>query len=880
MFQIVVESGSVHDKGEATVATNSTSPPKRKRRTAKQKDMDEKEQLKAVWAVLMEKISLYDFLSASFTSPLELVKTRVGHFYAKGGAAKIVRLWGEELEGTDNDAGLLKEAIKLVGERVQTDLSNTIHNESLRHPANSISRKTIKKFSLDRLRQTYRQSAPSLTLLLEELIPRDKPAPGSVEGWKPRDEPRLSWEVQDRLPSERAKTPSELEMESMSLPYPQNGETIFTRGLRTTLPPGPESSDSELESVLDPAEILLDSQLDPALSLEQQLEQDAEWENELDPHPEADPRCFLVVVAIILVFMKSQQANCLQMMIGVHLRGLSCPKRLIKLLSMIGLCRSYSSTTTSLKSLARDTYFRMRRVARRHPIFFLYDNINRKKIQRHQRSDKRNGMESQTTGTIVVGEDCHLKAHLFRLTLMMSCSGLTTQPTSVTDYARTFDIPPLNLLPVKRTKAYELAIMDIDQSTIAGNKQVIEHMRAALDKSKGSFKDLMMILAGDHLTISRIISIQQRSIGELTYFDQMQWAIPVLQLFHMQMILSTAILKTHFGHASAPGSLAFLINTLGRMQLKRDKPCYHTNDEFLRIVFRAMAYQLWQPGESHVDGSNAMSDNDIINKLDNLVNSSLSNSAALSQTHSITNTNALLFLKDMVVYIEFCTAIKLGDIGRIEQILKRITIMFQSGNNKNYGHELLRLNYNILHKWTEVRKFAVLSSMLMNTAGLPNRWIPGDLYQEHNNLLTKQTHATVGNNKSAAGYITPLIRLFRVINNILGREFRLPPNSKFHRVTKMDEDIQTVLKRLQDDDILNGTKRPTKHQAHPFTQTTVVDMMTQGFINLNNGGYRRFLFRMEEEKKGEMIAEDLEDLLEQLEDETNAAEEYVNRAFV
>ncbi|KAF9080772.1 hypothetical protein BGX23_001720 [Mortierella sp. AD031] len=826
--------------------------------------MDEKEQLKAVWAVLMEKkISLYDFLSASFTSPLELVKTRVGHFYAKGGAAKIVRLWGEELEGTDNDAGLLKEAIKLVGERVQTDLSNTIHNESLRHPANSISRKTIKKFSLDRLRQTYRQSAPSLTLLLEELIPRDKPAPGSVEGWKPRDEPRLSWKVQDRLPSERAKTPSELEMESMSLPYPQNGETIFTRGLRTTLPPGPESSDSELESVLDPAEILLDSQLDPALSLEQQLEQDAEWENELDPHPEADPRCFLVVVA------------------SVHLRGLSCPKRLIKLLSMIGLCISYSSTTTSLKSLARDTYFRMRREE---------DTATSKERQeeRNGESDYRyhcrwRGLPPQGSPVpphlddVMLGPDdtAHFR-HVYRSHFFNAIRSYRVRDG---DYARTFDIPPLNLLPVKRTKAYELAIMDIDQSTIAGNKQVIEHMRAALDKSKGSFKDLVMILAGDHLTISRIISIQQRSIGELTYFDQMQWAIPVLQLFHMQMVLSTAILKTHFGHASAPGSLAFLINTLGRTQLKRDKPCYHTNDEFLRIVFRAMAYQLWQPGESHVDGSNSMSDNDIINKLDNLVNSSLSNSAALSQTHSITNTNALLFLKEMVVYIEFCTAIKLGDIGRIEQILKRITIMFQSGNNKNYGHELLRLNYNILHKWTEFRKFAVLSSMLMNTAGLPNRWIPGDLYQEHNNLLTKQTHATVGNNKSAAGYITPLIRLFRVINNILGREFRLPPNSKFHRVTKMDEDIQTVLKRLQDDGILNGTKRPTKHQAHPFTQTTVVDMMTQGFINLSNGGYRRFLFRTEEEKKGEMIAEDLEDLLEQLEDETNAAEEYVNRAF-
>jgi hypothetical protein len=512
-------------------------------------------------------------------------------------------------------------------------------------------------------------------------------------------------------------------------------------------------------------------------------------------------------------------------------------------------------------------------------------------------------MESETSGTLVIGEDLGeelsletphgspclgdvmLKQddtsyfrHVYRSHLL---NAIRAYRTLNDNGLQMFDIPPMNLLPIKRTKAYELAIMDIDQATIEGNKQVIEQMRIVLGKSKGSFKDLKMILAGDQLTISRILSLQHRSIGELTYFDQMQWAIPVLQLFHMQMILSTAILNTHYGHISAPGSLAFYISALGRKKLKRDKPCYRTNDEFLRIVFRAMVGQLWQHMEAPpipINGSDPTPDETVVNKLNHIVDSSLNNSAALAITNSITNTNALLFIKDMAVYIEFCTAIKLGDIGRVEQILKRLTIMFQSGKNKNYGHALLRLNFNIQHKWSEVRKFAIFSSMLMNTAGLPNRWIPSDLYQEHNNLLIKQTHATVGNNKSAATYITPLIRLFRVIDNILGREFRLPANTKYHRITKMDEDIQIVTRSLQARSILTSTRCPSQHHAHPFAQTTVVDMMTTGCNKLANGGYKRFCSRLEDEGRGE-FAEDLDDLLDGLENETNEAEEYINAIF-
>jgi hypothetical protein len=321
-MQFAAESVGVNEKGEVIVAKNAASPPKRTRRTKEAIANDEAEKLQAVFKVLAEKkLSLSEFLCASFKSSEELVKTKIGQFYATNGPARILRLWGGELEDTDNDRSLVEAAIEIVGERVQTDLVKTTSDKSLRHPANSISRKSIKGFSLDRLRHSFKQSAPYLTLLLETMIPREKPKPGSVAGWKPRDMGKTEKKQSDKLkakkdrqPPTRGRTPSDSEMETLSLPFPQSG-------IAMTLPPGPDSasemdSASDCDTNLEPVHELLSRRPELALTVEQLMEYDAEWEEELDPHPEADPRCFIVVVASILAFMKSQQTNCLQMMIG------------------------------------------------------------------------------------------------------------------------------------------------------------------------------------------------------------------------------------------------------------------------------------------------------------------------------------------------------------------------------------------------------------------------------------------------------------------------------------------------------------------------------------------------------------------------------------
>ncbi|KAG0275081.1 hypothetical protein BGZ96_003956 [Linnemannia gamsii] len=892
MFTFEQAWGSVNENGDAIMVPSASSPLKRKRRTKERLKVDKTSQLLTVFAALAEQsLSMSDFLCNAFNSDEEFIKGKVSQFYSTGGPGRILRLWGQQLEETDNDEDLIAQAVQIVGDRVQTDLREASQETTLRCPANSITRKSLKKFSLDHIRRTLDASAPTLTLLLKAIIPRNKPAKGSVAGWQPRRVTTRQKKADTQV-KPRARTPSDSDMENMTLrnsvPSPD-----FDQESDTDLPPPKESylvdsgTDTDSNSEADEAAAMSEDEdivdyedevnlnADVAISLEQQLDRDEGWADEPEPNADMDPR--------------------------IHLRGLSAPKRLIKLLSAIGLSMAYTTTTSGLRSLASNHRFLMRTKAVRYPIVVIFDNVNRMRIQRHQRSNKRNHMESQTAGTIVIGKDLgeerepqsddrdpcvhnvalttcdtdHFRvvyrSHIFNALQQNRIVNVNHQLTIL------FRIPDKTLLNVERSKAFELPLMDIDQATVAGNKEVLETIREALDKPKVEFTGLMLV-GGDHLSVSRLHSLKERSIGELTPFDRMQWAIPVLQLFHMQMVLSSAILKNHYGSSSTPGSLAYYINTLGRRKLQQDKPCYHTNNEFLRIVFRAMVNQLWETRAASFKGDR-LEDREVLININKIVSSCLANVETLATSNSTTNINALLFIKDMVVYIEFCTAIKTGDVGRIEEILKRITIMFHSGSNKNYGHELLRLNYNIRHKWSKSRKDAIFSSMLMNTKNSRNTFIPSDLYQEQNNLLIKRIHSTVGHSEKATSYMTPLVRLFRQINGIIAKEYQLPANPTFHRVTKMEGDIQIVMRSLREHNILDIETNTTKHSHHPFATSIVVDMMTEGFTRLVSGGYNAFLERLEEEKLGEMIAQDMNKLLEALDDEVEMAEKYLDQSF-
>ena len=608
---------------------------------------------------------------------------------------------------------------------------------------------------------------------------------------------------------------------------------------------------------------------------------------------------FVSTLGSMLLFHHSQQSNYLQTMMGLYLYSLGCPKRVLTLLNAIGLSVSHTSICTALKTLTDDALKRVKAAVRSQHWFLIYDNINFWRKKSHQRLDNADAIENGTTATIIIGEDLGKEVppqsqrkpsledvtdtndkHFVKFSSYHLLGILVRRLESFRPYA--MSPPTIRTLATKETISFPLPAMHIDQSTLEGNLQSIQKiMREVLELPEDWFDDERRILVGgDMLTINRVRGLQKVLGLDESRFLRFLWAEPVMQLFHLQMNLCSAILRAHYGNISTPGSMAFNIARLNRKRLKPDMPCYYTAVEFLRNIYEAMVTRVWEveldvdkldevetklSAEHTKDSMRAC----LHKRVGGIVDKYLVSKPMLTTTFANANVNAALFIRDMTIFIELCDSIKKGDVGRIEEVLKIVTIMFQSGKTRNYGTELLRVNYAIHHVWSEQRKNAIFSSWLVNNRGEANSWLPADLYQEHNNLLTKTIHSAKGSSmtwETLAQSISTNIRMFSTIASKIESQYETPRNSTFHSVVSAEIDVQTILQSLRAYDILGKNPRPDG-----LNVPLVVDLVDDGMENLVSGGrYQRFLDNTDDDRDA---------MMEDLEKEFRDAQEYIQECL-
>jgi hypothetical protein len=215
------------------------------------------------------------------------------------------------------------------------------------------------------------------------------------------------------------------------------------------------------------------------------------------------------------------------------------------------------------------------------------------------------------------------------------------------------------------------------------------------------------------------------------------------------------------------------------------------------------------------------------------------NPATLDNMQRTTNRNATLFIRDALLYIDLSDAIRSGDIGRIEEALKWITVCVQSASTKNYANELLHLHCGFRYAWTEQAKRAFMSSWLVNTTGKENRWLPADLYQEHCNLLIKVIHAAKGSNSSwefLAECVSPNIEVFDRVANKIHEEFKLSHNSTRHHKNAATGDINRIIQSLREYKIFELVPGPQLDKE----VLPVVDLFKTGTENLQRERITRF----------------------------------------
>jgi hypothetical protein len=581
-----------------------------------------------------------------------------------------------------------------------------------------------------------------------------------------------------------------------------------------------------------------------------------------NPFDTTVPDPAVAVVASIALYWWNKRANYLQVVLGLYFYSQGASSSLISVLQKAGVSVSYDSIQRALGSLTKSHLKKVREVVKREEGGFLigYDNINMAFRRHDQHFDNKDTFENGATATLVVTaqkptvdmskdytdqlsmEDLYptreqsarlSTTYCYHLTevLVRRVKGFEHNP---------FPVQVLSPPSLAKTEMYPLPSMHIDQSTVDGNRDILEEiMEKATQLNPEWFERRRLILAGDQLTLSRIRSIARLRWDEPKAYHRLEWAIPVVQLFHLQMLFAKTIFKTHHGQNDkkpTPGSLGHFLRVLERKRISLDKSNFHDLDQFLRQVFDGVVLLIWEaeflPADMETSAVSASIQDEVRTKAEHITRKYLS-TARHSSICNQQSKNAALFIRDMLHYLELGSAIKAGDIGRIGDSIRWITILLQAGSTQNYANELLRLHCQMFYSSDKNTKSVIMSSMVVNTTGQPNRYIPCDLLQEHHNLLTKFVYNAKGSKLSwqyLRDKISTNIRVFQSIAAKLHEQFNIVRSGTNHTTDPAVADIKKIKDICTRSGIFTDDFEPLKDDI-----PAVIDLLLAGRKKLTDG---------------------------------------------
>ena len=251
---------------------------------------------------------------------------------------------------------------------------------------------------------------------------------------------------------------------------------------------------------------------------------------------------WLTVVTAGLVHCRSQKKNLLAANVGYFLFASKTPKRVIEIIHRLGLSISYESIVHTLRRLAKQAAFDLRKWAASCPAFFIsFDNLNFYAHVRDQRLLNRNQMINYTAGYIAINpwtrakdmfpssavdytkmqslnadtfllsdsEHGHMRRSfqgLVSATLHKYCEDSLRSNNERREPLKPFTIPKIHPLPAGKTKIFMLPTFDKNEGKVEEITQILRSIIAELGYSgEQLLKDEKLIMIkGDFLTVRNI----------------------------------------------------------------------------------------------------------------------------------------------------------------------------------------------------------------------------------------------------------------------------------------------------------------------------------------------------------------------------------------
>ncbi|KAL1728864.1 hypothetical protein EV714DRAFT_213991, partial [Schizophyllum commune] len=383
-------------------------------------------------------------------------------------------------------------------------------------------------------------------------------------------------------------------------------------------------------------------------------------------------------------------------------------------------------------------------------------------------------------------------------------------------------------ITVHQTPIHPLPAMEIDESTILGNGQVIEATIEELQvQTQAWFNKHVLIFAGDQLSQARIRALVNIRAGQEAGLAGYFWGAWMPGLFHGKIADAHGLLFTHFGKPNSgarnPGSLWFHNTRLHRLPITLTSlPNYRTCRDliFVSLYSRILHCLLLVSGAPSLEEyarnltSFAQLKSDAEKIFDEYADARKAGipyqapDAGFRATQGdMVFENAVLFMRDALISREYTDAIKAGDSGRVLLVLKAWALSFRGNGRTKYAHEMLHIIHNVQKVWPPALARIITDNWLVNPTGKKNAFVEVDLMQEHLNFWIKIFYRAHGSNSSWEwlGVVAPcanvLRQLAKTMNNVLGAQSQ----GTRHAPADLTADIAELMKSLNEHDVYRVT---------------------------------------------------------------------------
>ncbi|KAK7027843.1 hypothetical protein R3P38DRAFT_3521255 [Favolaschia claudopus] len=154
-----------------------------------------------------------------------------------------------------------------------------------------------------------------------------------------------------------------------------------------------------------------------------------------------------------------------------------------------------------------------------------------------------------------------------------------------------------------------------------------------------------------------------------------------------------------------------------------------------------------------------------------------------------------MFLRDVIPFILLRSAVRLGDVGFMEDMIPLLLYRFVGGKNSLYAIEMLELLQAFNREWpAELCEFVRENCFVINNTGRENGSMPIDEAQELNIKDIKVTYRSEGP-KIDWDYLKklhPAIHVIRAVNAHMEAEFKTRVRGTKHTVPRKELDIQAL----------------------------------------------------------------------------------------